>query len=164
VNTLWLPVPEFGNYYVSPEGGILSLAKSHGRKGVPRILKPTVNDGYARVKFWKDGKYHTRKVHRIVATVYCPGFAPNLVVNHINGVKTDNCAKNLEWITNRENIKHSHDQGFIKPRMGELNPSSKMTDSQEKEMLLQRKAGATLRELSLIYSVSISAISKRCQK
>ena len=80
--------------------------KSLGRKWrkSERILKPVVrHDGYAVVNLYAGGKPKTFKVHRLV----CEAFHENLdnkpQVNHINEIKTDNRASNLEWATAREN-------------------------------------------------------------
>lgn len=47
------------------------------------------------------------RIHRLVAMVYLPDYSPELQVNHKNGVKTDNLAKNLEMVTNSENAAHA---------------------------------------------------------
>ena len=48
-------------------------------------------------------------VHRLVAYAFCEGYEPGMQVNHINEVKTDNRASNLEWVT------ASYNQNFVKP-------------------------------------------------
>jgi hypothetical protein len=44
-----------------------------------------------------------------VATAFVEGWREGLQVNHKNGVKTDNRAENLEWVTSSENHQHAHD-------------------------------------------------------
>tara|TARA_R110000868_G_scaffold407_3_gene3306 strand:+ start:302 stop:847 length:546 start_codon:yes stop_codon:yes gene_type:complete len=52
------------------------------------------------------GKYlalgRQRLMHRVVAACWLEGFDPAKDVYHINGVKTDNRAENLEWVTHKE--------------------------------------------------------------
>lgn len=45
-------------------------------------------------------------IHRMVAFEFCDGYKDGLCVNHKNGVRTDNRAENLEWVTISENVKH----------------------------------------------------------
>lgn len=72
-------------------------------------------------------KDHKRSVfiHRLVANVFCPRPKrhkntplSSLVVNHINGVKTDNEYHNLEWVTQRENQIHALKTGLKVPLKG----------------------------------------------
>lgn len=66
------------------------------------------NMGYKTYNF---GKYRT--IHRMVAIAHLPGYAKGLVVDHINGVKTDNNIENLRWVTQSENMQAAWDNGLI---------------------------------------------------
>lgn len=93
----------------------------------PKILKPHIlTTGYAQVQGARRQK-HT--VHRLVACAFVEGFASDLVVNHKNGVKTDNRPDNLEWVTSSENIRHSYRElgrvGWCKGATSKAHPTSK---------------------------------------
>lgn len=53
-------------------------------------------------------------------------------VNHIDGDKTSNFYRNLEWVTKSENAKHALNLGLRKS--GEEHKDCKLTDSQIKEI------------------------------
>lgn len=88
-----------GRYQVSDMGRV--------RNKTGRILSPAKNSrGYQRVLLCKDGKKKNHSVHRLVALAFVPIGREGLEVNHINGIKTDNRAENLEWVTRSENMAH----------------------------------------------------------
>lgn len=62
------------------------------------VLRP---DGYVSVG-------RRRLLHRMVAKCWVDGFAPFKHVHHINGVKTDNRAENLECLAQSEHMLERH--------------------------------------------------------
>lgn len=71
-----------------------------------RILKATLNDhGYFSLEI----NAKQMRVHKLIAHAFCnkPDSELTLVVNHIDGVKTNNKATNLEYITYSENSIHA---------------------------------------------------------
>jgi len=98
-----------GLYQISNLGRVKSLCRSI-RKPNGGLMSLTGDDwGYLRVRFQKNGKRYTEKVHRLVAKAFIPNPEDKLQVNHKNGVKTDNTVDNLEWVNNRENALHRRD-------------------------------------------------------
>ena len=106
----WVPMPGFeSDYHLSDAGRVRRI--SSGRGGVPgRILSaPPDGRGYPRLKL-RDRASGARvdvKVHRLVAAAFIGPCPAGLDVNHINGVKTDNRAANLEYVTRSENLLHA---------------------------------------------------------
>lgn len=103
-----------GLYEISNFGRVKSLLGWNGRKYIQRerILAPykqQSNKYYSRsvVKLTKDNKTKDFKVHRLVAEAFIPNPNNYRVVNHIDGNPLNNNAENLEWCTQKMNIKHA---------------------------------------------------------
>ena len=105
-------------YYVSKCGAIYS-------DNVKRLLRvPPQTDGYLQTWFYLDNGTRKRlQVHRLVALqfVHNPDPARKHFVNHQNGNKLDNRARNLEWVTSKENDTHAREMG-LSPRYTKAAP------------------------------------------
>ncbi len=123
---VWMPIKEASGrpvqdfYYVSNKGRVKGIKHeikwiNYGKesiKCVPEmILSQTMDDrGYYSV--WLSALEKpdiTASVHRLVASAFCENDDPTRrnVVNHIDGVPSNNCSENLEWCTNAENAQHA---------------------------------------------------------
>lgn len=104
----WLPIPGFENC-----GEVSSFGRIRSRDG---FIRKTVigNNGYERVglKALSTSNTNYVTVHRLVAKVFVGGYADGLTVNHKDGVKTNNVADNLEWVSHSENVKHAYALGL----------------------------------------------------
>lgn len=72
-------------------------------------VKPFDNGGYDRVKLEGRGQL----VHRLVAMAFIPNPNELDTVNHKDRNKRNNHANNLEWMSNGDNVRHSHDDKRI---------------------------------------------------
>jgi hypothetical protein len=107
-----------GIYKVSNYGNVMSFSK-YSKNG--KILKKEkTNRGYLRVNLSRK-KY---SIHRLVALYFLGVPKEGMVVNHKDGNKENNCISNLEWVTQKENIKHSFKNGMSKIEKGALNKLS----------------------------------------
>lgn len=112
-NEEWRDVVGYeGLYQVSDQGRVKSLERTFidkiGRERYvkERILKLTVDGwGYLVVTLCAGGKKNLM-VHRLVCEAFNDNRDEKPEVNHINEIKTDNRACNLEWCTRRENLNH----------------------------------------------------------
>lgn len=90
-----------GLYAVTDEGDIYSLKKGE-------MLKKRINKaGYYEVVLNKCGIHKTCRVHQVVYNSFHGKEYNDLVIDHINSIKTDNRLDNLRKITNRENVSRS---------------------------------------------------------
>ena len=111
---IWRDITGYEGYYqVSSEGRVKSLKRTFidksGRKRTvkERILKPAFDGwGYLIVTLCAGGKRKNLMVHRLVCEAFNDNRDEKPEVNHINEIKTDNRACNLEWCTRRENLNH----------------------------------------------------------
>jgi len=100
-----------GYYQVSNFGNIKSIQKTRAING---IIKPSSRNGYYSVNLHKNNKISTKLVSRLVAIHFIPNTENKPMVNHKDGNKLNNNISNLEWVTNKENIRHAWDNGLCK--------------------------------------------------
>lgn len=93
----WKPIIGYEDFYwISDTGKVWSVRSN-------RCLKPILTKaGYLRVHLSVDGVVQGYAVHRLVAIAFVPNTEDKPTVNHLNEIKTDNRAKNLEWATTLE--------------------------------------------------------------
>jgi hypothetical protein len=100
-----------GLYLIDSLGNVVSCPRQQGSRFVNqyKILGTKVNKfGYKEVALSKDGKTKTLLLHRLMAIHFVPNPDNLPVVNHKNGIKTDNRIENLEWVTRSQNAKHAY--------------------------------------------------------
>ena len=152
-----------GLYLVSSYGRIKTIEKKvkHYKGGFSllkeKILKSRLNRyGYERITLWKEGKMTTMSIHRLVLTSFIPNLINKPQINHINGIKTNNELKNLEWCTNKENINHA-DSSLLRDIKGEKYKRSKITNL---DVLWIRESNLSNLEIREKYNISRSQVSK----
>lgn len=170
----WRPVEGFAGYYeVSSLGRVRSLPRRIVRRdGKPltipgKILTAKANGrGYPRVTLQHCGTEKWTHVHSLVAAAFLPpppgpmGTGNQFSVNHISGVKTDNRAVNLEYVTARENLAHARRTGLRNDR-GVDNGRAKLTDEQVWEIRGRYQRGVTRQvDIAADYGVDQGTISR----
>jgi len=107
----WKGVNGFPRYLVSNMGRVKNLNGD--------IIKAVLNRGYPLIGVTRvvNGVKERKavRVHRLVADVFVSGRTPDkCTVNHKDNIKTNNNAKNLEWLSLRDNKRESYKLGHNK--------------------------------------------------
>lgn len=148
-NEVWVDIDK--EYSVSNFGRVKHKFTDHYR-----LISGSIHsDGYIYVTL------HGEQIplHRLIAkTFHRDSYASNVVVNHIDGNKQNNFADNLEWVTQQENVQHSHANGF-QPK-GISTYTGKFTAEQrEKIKCLWDSGEKSKREIARMYGVSHTCIN-----
>jgi len=127
---IWKDVPNYEGYYqASNIGRVRSLDRtvvdSRGVKRLykGRIIKGSVDKGYRKTTLVKDNVGRTYRFSQLVAMAFLD-HKPNghaLVVDHINGVKTDDRVENLRIVSHRANTStcfRSNEESFSSGYVG----------------------------------------------
>lgn len=142
------------NYRVYDNGDVY---RDTGRK----ISLVHNSDGYLQAHFGETKNRVTIRVHRLVAYLFCnpPVNYQELEVDHINNIRDDNRACNLEWVTHKENIKRYVKKGHVANKKWENNGRAKLTREQVNDIRNGFQEGYNRAELARKYAMSWSAIN-----
>jgi hypothetical protein len=132
---IWRPFSGYEHqYFISNFGRVKSVNyRGHGKEMILKLsLTPT---GYVSARLYKKGALRPTRasVHRAVAAAFCKKVEGKNIVAHVNGIKTDNRAKNLIWATNEENSSHKYLHGTAP--FGEKHSSAKLSNKQRLELV-----------------------------
>ncbi len=99
-----------------------------------------------------------RQVHRLVLETYVGSCPEGMVCRHLNGDPADNRLKNICWGTPSENvhdaIRHGTHRTGREKIYGEINPTSKLSNQQRRQIIYQYSTGLFSQgELAKLYGV-----------
>jgi hypothetical protein len=137
------PIPGWPEYGATADGRIWSYRSEIFLK--PKLSK---RHGYYDVTLVCAQRRWCVRVHRLIALTWIPNPLGKPEVNHSDGIKTHNASSNLEWATSGENTRHADASGLRHPRFGERHKSSKLTESQVRE--IRRPAYVPLELVNLV--------------
>lgn len=98
---IWREIPDLLGFVASSAGRIWRLETNCEVAQIPD------RDGYMRVRTHRGGIDQKHGVHRLVAAAFIGNPGRRQLVNHKNGLRADNRMSNLEWVSYRENARHS---------------------------------------------------------
>ena len=85
--------------------GVYSFSKkTKVYKNIDKIMKPSEDRGYLKIKLSVDNKTTLKYIHRLVAEAFIPNPNNYKEVNHKDSNPTNNNVNNLEWCDRKYNI------------------------------------------------------------
>lgn len=122
MSEIWKDVVNFeGLYQISNLGNFRKHPNKQGKtRKNPKPLqraKQVNRFGYEYVDLCKKGKKSKKTVHQLVAAAFIDDFSYGTEINHIDGIKNNNCLFNLEVSNPRDNNLHAHRLG-LHPKPG----------------------------------------------
>lgn len=102
----WRPVLGFeGLYEASNTGKVASL--NYNGTGARQELKPIeTHHGYLNVRLYQNGKWRTKRLHRVIAETFIPNVDNLPEINHIDENPANNSVTNLEWCSHKYNCNY----------------------------------------------------------
>lgn len=137
-------------YFIDNESNVYSRSKV-GKK-VKNMAKQLNNRGYERIR--ANNKNHL--LHRTMAHIFLDkpsNYEDNFVVNHIDGVKSNNKLRNLEWLSPQENVDHSWRTGLSNGHFKRKLNAEQVREIRKNEGVIPRK------DLAIMYNVSRATIN-----
>jgi hypothetical protein len=149
----WRVVPHWNSYEVSDAGRV--------RRRDQLLRGFITKSGYPAVNLCEPGRRHRTFVHRLVALAFIGPQPVGHQVNHKNGIRDDNRALNLEYLTPSQNQTHAY--AVLHRRQvivrGESVGIAKMTDDAVRKMRHEYAAGATQLQLANAFGLARSTVS-----
>lgn len=145
-------LPGYSNYTIFRDGRVYG----HSRN---RYIKHWVsNRGYAAVRLVRDdGVKSNLLVHRCVAMAFIENPSDHPVVNHLDRNQLNNDVTNLEWTTQRENVRHGFAGWIYKNgnRTGIPRPSNRTLNREQfKELMGYSKQGFGYKRIGSLMGIS----------
>ena len=100
----WKRYPQFPNYFVNKDGRIVN-------ERTRKILIPSERNGYLRINFYYNHSNYKRSLHRVLYETFIGKIPDNMMVDHIDGNRSNNNIDNLRLVTQSENMTNAMKNG-----------------------------------------------------
>jgi len=131
---------------------------TYSTKGKRRVV--IHHTGYQVIGVRRDSKTIQYRAHRFIMECITGRAIPeNMLVNHIDGNKSNNQIDNLEIVTSSENTQHAFRTGLISPMVGELNGNARIDANTVRQIIRDCMLGMHNTELGLKYTLDPKDIS-----
>lgn len=148
----WKVVPGFSGYSASTLGRIRDDLTG-------RVLRQSVaSHGYRQVGLRIEEGRRSLPVHQLVAAAWLGHCPPGLEVDHVNGDVRDNAARNLAYVTHKENMRRAAARGQL--ARGDRLPQTKLTPEAVRAIRATPKRRGSLTGLARRYGVSTRAVAQ----
>lgn len=150
----WRAVVGYEGWYSVSNLGRVRREQPYHNTHTGRLLSPSPNRrGYLRIALWCNDRGKTTEIHTLVAAAFLGPRPLGLDVNHKDGLKTNNYADNLEYVTRSENLRHALRLGLSRPLIlrGSANGRAKLTEA---DVCAIRAASAPCTELAQQFKIS----------
>lgn len=108
---IWKTIKNYENYEVSNLGNVRNTKFNN------RLLKPSIINGYYRIRLCKDGKYKAYFLHKLVAETFLSNPNKYSQVNHKDEDKSNNTLSNLEWCDSSYNINYGKRNSIVSAKL-----------------------------------------------
>ena len=160
----WLPVFRYeGKYEVSSRGRVRSYKRVGRTQGRPKVLRLNLrgsDGGYWYIQLRRNGQSFTHKVARLVADAFLPNTDKLPIVNHKDGIKTNDHVTNLEWCNQGDNLRHAYRTGLKIPVRGEASPHHRLSNGDVRTIRRMIKEQCGIRFTARTYGVSHTTIRR----
>jgi len=161
MSEVWKPFPGFEKTHAVSSHGRVRRSTPGTKYPCGYVYNPKPGrKGYIRIHLRTNGKNKSIAVHRAVLAAFVGPCPDGYVCNHKNGDKSDNRLENLEWVTQKQNVRHAiHELGVHFIPHGEEHGESKLTREEVREIRRLYDTGEyRYVDLAKMYDVSFPLI------
>lgn len=123
-----VPIPEFSvTHSVSNAGRVRRETASYGTWAGRMMSCRPGSSGYVLVHLRHAGRLRPIHMHRLVAEAFLGPAPHGTEVDHVNGIRHDNRAINLRYVSHQENMVAAVRLGLISHARGENNSGARLS-------------------------------------